>query len=349
MITERNFKDMITIVLIVGIFILGYMIIKPLIMPILFAVFLAYVFYPLNKKLTTKVKNETLSTSIIFVGLFAIIITVLIVLLGQFTSQAVDLYLKFQKTDLTTILKSILPSFISNIALSDSLSGSLNTFISNFIAEGIKEFNSFILNLPVILLKFFVFGFVFFFALRDGKKTLLFLKDLSPLKPEVEKQFFQHFNDITFSVLVGQVVVGIIQGITAGIAYFVLDVPNALVLTLITAITSVVPFIGAWIVWVPVDIYLFTTGNSTAALFLLVYGTFIVSLIDNFLRPILVSRRTKISSAVVIIGMIGGLLVFGMMGLLIGPLILGYILLILELYKKNKNENIFLQQNAPVP
>ena len=125
------------------------------------------------------------------------------------------------------------------------------------------------------------------------------------------------------------------QGLVAGIGYFILGVPNAIFLTILTIIASIIPVVGSWLIWVPVDIYLFATGHFWAGIILLIYGTFLISLIDNFIRLIIVSRKTQINQGIVMIGMIGGIFVFGVIGLIIGPLILAYVLLVLELYRKH--------------
>jgi predicted PurR-regulated permease PerM len=133
--------------------------------------------------------------------------------------------------------------------------------------------------------------------------------------------------------------------LAAGIGYLIFGVPSALLLTLFTIFVSIIPFVGAWLGWVPVDIYLFSAGRVDAAIGLLIYGLIVVSLIDNVLRTIIISRRTKLNSAIVLIGMIGGLLAFGVLGLIIGPLVLAYVLLVIEIYKKRtQSESILFEK-----
>ena len=165
------------------------------------------------------------------------------------------------------------------------------------------------------------------------------------MKKDVQTRFFQHFKDITNSVLIGQVVVGIIQGVVAGIGYFIFGVPNALLMTLITMIIGIIPIIGPWLVWIPIDIYLFSIDRTGAGLGLFIYGLFLINWVDTIIRPMIVARRTQINPAIVLIGMIGGLYVFGILGLIIGPLILGYVILIFELYrKKSYGDNIMFKK-----
>lgn len=347
MFNKINFKGLITLLLVAGVFILAFIIIKPILVPIIYGILLAYIFYPIYKFLLKKIKNKNLTAIIVCFGLLIILLIISFLIFQHLFSQIIDFYLSIQKFDFTKIADKLLPKFISTSEISASISGYLSNYISTLIENFLKMFREFIFDLPVVLLKLFIVIFVFFFSLRDGEKAVEFVKSLSPLKKETEDRFFSHLKDITNSVLLGQIVVGIIQGLAAGIGYFIFGVSNALLLTSITIITSMIPIIGAWIVWVPVDIYLFATGNSGAGIGLLIYGILLISTIDNVIRFIIVSKRTKINSVIVLLGMIGGLFVFGFLGLIIGPLVLAYVVLIAELYVKNsvKDGLIFNQEN----
>ena len=333
MFNKIDFKNMISAILIIGLFILAIMIIRPVAMSILFGILLAYIFYPLYKYLLNKIKNENLSAFIICLGLIIIILIIVSFIFTSLVKQALSLYLSLQNTDLSTIITNISPKFLSS-ELSETFAGSLSTFISNFLANALSKFTSFVLNLPIILLQLFIVVFIFFFSLRDGKKGVEYLKSLSHLGKETQEKFFKQFKGITNSVLIGQVIIGILQGLIAGIGYFIFKVPNAIILTILTMFVGIIPLIGPWLVWVPVDLYLFATGRTGAGIGLLIYGLIIVSWLDTLIRPLIVSRKTEINSAIVIIGMVGGLFVFGLLGLIIGPLVLAYILLIIELYRK---------------
>jgi len=341
MLSEKNFKTIITIGIILVLVILTFLIIKPIIFTIIFGTLLAYVFSPGYKWLRNKIKSANLSAFIICLGVLLIILVPVIIIFSSLFDQAIEVYLSLQNIDLSNIARQILPES----EFSATFAGSLNGFIAERLADAISGFGSFIVNLPLNLLKLFLILFVFFFTLRDGEKAIQYLKSLSPFKKETESKFFKHFKDVTFSVLIGQIIVGVAQGIIAGIGYFIFGVPNALFLTLLTMIAGVIPLIGPWLVWVPVDVYLFASGNSGAGLGLLIYGLLIINWLDTIIRPLIVSRRTKMNSAIVIIGMIGGLIAFGILGLIIGPLILAYILLIIDMYRKNKiSEDIFFKK-----
>lgn len=347
MFDKNNFKTIISIVLILGLFVLAWMVIEPIIFAIISGILLAYILYPFYTWVLKKLKKEFLSALLVCLLLLIVIFVSTGIILGILVKQAINLYLVLQTMDLSQLLTKILPNFLST-ELSSTIAGSLNTFISKALAYSLSKSGDFILNLPVILLQLFVAIFIFFFALKDGKKAVEYIKSLDLLEKENQDKFFVQFKNVTHSVLIGHVVVGIIQGLIAGIGYFIFKVPNALLLTFFTMLVAIIPFIGAWLGWIPIVLYLFAIGRTEAGIGLLIYGVLIVSLIDNVLRTVIVSKRTKINSAIVIIGMIGGLFVFGVLGLIIGPLVLAYVLLVIEIYRKKniKGESIIFKECA---
>ncbi len=336
---KNNFKNIINFVLITILFILAAMVIYPIVYSIIYGILIAYLFYPLHKWLTKKIKNEIISALFVCIGLLIILTAITILLFGAVFNQAVSFYLLLQKLDMVETIRNILPNFITSSGVSENIISSIGKQISNLVANYLQSFTNMITNIPVIILQIAVVIFTFFFALKDGDKVIEYFKSMSPLKKETEEKFFKQFKDITNSVLIGQIFVGIIQGIAAGIGYFIFGVNNATLLTFVTIIMAIIPIIGAWIVWIPVDIYLFATGKTGPAIGLLIYGALVITWIDNAVRTIIVARKTKINLWVITIGMLGGLLVFGFIGLIIGPLILAYVLLVIEVYRKSTIEN----------
>ena len=343
---KNNFKNIINYVLIAGLFILAAMVIYPIVYSIIYGILIAYIFYPLHKWLTKKIKNELISALFVCMGLLIILIAITILLFGAVFNQAVSFYLFLQKIDLVEIIRNILPNFIVSSGVSENIISSISKQVSNLVGNYLQSFTGIITGIPVIILQIAVVIFTFFFALKDGEKAIEYFKTMSPLKKETEEKFFKQFKDITNSVLIGQIFVGIVQGIAAGIGYFIFGVPNATLLTFITIIMAIIPVIGAWIVWVPVDIYLFATGKTGAGIGLLIYGALVVTWIDNVVRTIIIARKTKINLWVVTMGMLGGLLVFGFLGLIIGPLILAYVLLVIEVYRKSTIEDSLIFKKA---
>jgi predicted PurR-regulated permease PerM len=340
MIDKEHFKDLITYILVFALIILGIFIVKPVIVAIVYGLLLAYILYPVHRFVLKKVKNEHLSAFIVCLGLFIIVGIFMAIIIGALFDELIGFYFSLSSADLSSTLTKIFDKLPFPPEIASSLIDNIRSSISNLLLKFLDSFNSFLLELPTIALNFVVFLFVFFFSLKDGEKALSYIKSVSPLKKETEDRFVKRFKDVTNSVLLGQILVGIVQGLVAGIGYFIFKVPNALLLTILSILGSIIPMIGPWVVWLPVNVIMFTTGSSGIAIAFLIYNLFLTSLIDNVLRPLIVSKRTEISTALVVIGMVGGFLVFGILGLIIGPLILAYILLMMEIYKKkNTDEN----------
>lgn len=340
MIQKEKFKDLLTYALLIGLFILAFYIIKPIAASIIYGILLGYIFYPIHIWISKKTNKKNISALIICFGVLIIIIGLAVVLLNSLSKQVIDTYFYVQQIDPVNTLRELLPKVITSSEISEAIVGSLSSSVSGLLAEILSNVSMVIVNFPKILLNLFVVFFVFFFSLRDGEETIEYIKSLSPLAKETNEKFSKQFKGVTSSVLIGQVVIGIFQGLIAGMGYFIFGAPNALLLTLLTMLVGVIPVIGPWLVWIPVDVYLFASGNTGAGIGLLIYGLVLVSWIDTLIRPIIVSRRTRINSGIVLIGMIGGLFVFGILGLIIGPLVLAYVLLVMELYRKKTEESI---------
>jgi len=329
---EKDVKK-ISIILIVGVlFVLAFLIIRPFIVAILSGLLLAYVFNPLYKKINRYIGSKSVAASIvvgvIVLGLIAILWFAAPILI----KQAFGLFVSLQKLNMEEIITKVFPTASSELI--SQLANTLNSATSKAFAVAANYLSNFITELPQMLLNFFILGFVFFFSLRDSGKLIIFMRGISPLNDAKEKVVVKHFEDMTSAVIYGWVIVGIIQGTLAGIGFFMFGVQNALILTLVAIFFSIIPFLGPMFVWIPVGIYMATTGATTPTLIaFLLYNVLIVSLVDNILRSYIVSKRTNVPSAVVLIGMIGGLVIFGIAGLVIGPLILAYLLTLLDSFK----------------
>jgi predicted PurR-regulated permease PerM len=177
--------------------------------------------------------------------------------------------------------------------------------------------------------------FSFFFVLRDKEELILYIQSFLPFPKEVEKRLFKSSKDLTISILYGQIVIGIVQGITVGIGFFIFGVPNAVLITIIAMVAGMFPIVGTTIIWVPVAIYLFIAGNTVNALGVILFGL-IASVIEALFKPIFISRRAKMNSSLVLFGMVGGLLFFGLLGIILGPLILAYLFIVVEAYRNKK-------------
>jgi predicted PurR-regulated permease PerM len=330
---EKDVKRLSTLLLIAILCILAFFVVKPLLIAILSGLLLAYVVYPIYKRILKLLKSQNLAAAIVLLLIIVVIFLPLWFVLPLVINQISELFSQYQTLDAAAIVKSFFPTASERFVTQATLT--LNNLFNNITLYISKALIDFLLNIPYFLIDLFIMSFVFFYALRDAEKLREFVKAISPLSEHNEQVLVGQFKAITDSILFGQIIIGIVQGLCAGLGFAMFGISNGLVLTILAIFFSIIPFIGAWVVWGPVSIYLFASGSTETALAYLAYNLLIVSLVDNILRSYLISRKAKVSPAVVIVGMIGGIYLFNLLGLILGPLILAYLISLLESLDKS--------------
>lgn len=340
---EDNYsKKLISALILVSLLVLSFLVLKSILMSIILAFILAFIFSPIYSFLFRITKSPNLSAFLITALLILIIVLPLWFFTPTIIKQSFNVYDSLQKTDFISPLKKIFPSIFASDQFSSEVGVIVHSFITNSASSLANSLGDLILNFPSLILQITVLLFVFYFVLRDGDKLTDYLKSILPFSKEDKNRFFKSSKEITKSILYGDLIIGTVQGLIMGIGFFLFDIPNALILTLLAVIAGILPIIGTAVIFIPVIIFLIADNALTAALGVLVFGI-ISSNIDNILRPILLSKMTSRHSAVVLTGMIGGVFVFGPLGVIVGPLILEYLIIVLEIHRDSgflsKQEN----------
>ena len=342
---ENYFRKIITAILLVLLIVLSFLVLRPILISIIVALVLVSVFAPVYDWLNKYIKIKTISVLLIIIFLLALILLPLWFLTPILIKQAFTIFQATQQIDFVTPLKSIFPSLFASEQFSVEIGNILASFTTKVANSLVNSLSKIILEFPQLLLQLTVVLFTFFFVLRDKDKVMEYVKSLLPFSKDVEQKLLKYTSGITASLVYGQFVIGILQGIILGIGLFIFQVPNALFLTFLAIIAGVLPIVGTGLVWVPLIIYLFITGNIVSAWGVLAFGI-ISSSIDNFLRPLIVSKRTKINSAILLVSMVGGLFFFGILGLLLGPLIISYLLILLEIYRGKTKPKLIIEESG---
>jgi predicted PurR-regulated permease PerM len=199
------------------------------------------------------------------------------------------------------------------------------SFLVGFASRMTATTAAFLLNLFVML-------YAMFFFFRDGDKILERIFYYTPLSDEDETRMLTQFASITRATVKGTLVIGIIQGALAGIAFWIAGIEGAALWGTIMTILSIIPGIGAALVWVPAVIILFVTGQYLTATLLAAWCAAVVGTVDNFLRPMLVGRDAKMPDLLILIGTLGGLFLFGPIGFIVGPIVCGLFLTVWDIY-----------------
>ncbi len=225
--------------------------------------------------------------------------------------------------------------------------------IQSFLQNGIISFGKSVWNkiytsfitLPSRFIDFFIMVFLLFFLFVDGKRVLNTVRQLLPMKIEHEAFILKTLKDTTDAIVFGQTVTAVLQGIIAGIGFWLFGVPHALLLGVIIGFLAIIPFLGSTIIYVPIAFYFILQGMNMGdngalikGVLLLFYGIVFISSIDNFLKPKIIGDRAKLHPAFVFIGVIGGLALFGIIGFFLGPIIFGLFLSMVQIYKKEKKQ-----------
>lgn len=322
----------------------AYKILFPFIGPLMWAAFLAFLFHPLHVRLTGKLRNRPQSSALLLTLLTFVLFTgPLTALSAAFAAQAGEL-LQFVQTKVADQARSNVSVIQAVPGAPEVLRWLENTFgintaqVRGYAAEAARQTLQTIASLggKVFLgaigtvIGFALMLFVLFFFLRDGEQMINIGRDLIPMRERSKQRLVDHLSSVTRAVVYGSGMTALIQGALVGIAFMIVGLPSPLVFAVITALASLLPFAGSGIVWLPAAIVLATQQRWGAAIFMLIWGAGLVSLVDNFVRPWLVSGRAQVGTLTVFIGVLGGIAAFGTIGLVLGPVILALIIALLQ-------------------
>jgi predicted PurR-regulated permease PerM len=213
------------------------------------------------------------------------------------------------------------------------------TDLANRLVTGAARF---FIALTVIL-------FVVYYVLTDGDRLMAYLRRATPLPPPQVDYLMGEAHRGLKAVFVGQILTSIIQGAVGGIGFLIAGVPGVILWSAIMAILSLLPVVGAFLVWLPAGIFLLVQGKLWQGIFLLAWGLLVVSQVDNFVRPKLIGNRSGIHPLFVLVGVLGGVAAFGFIGLFLGPLLVGVTVSILKVWETDYLDPKILTQEEPPP
>lgn len=336
-------KKMVLGLLIVIVFVLLIIGLREYVAAIFAGLIISYAFYPLFKYLNKWIKNDYASAGItIFLSIIILIIP-LAILSGLFVNQSVDYINYLNENNVFSKMSTELKEQPFTVGLYDliqdqEIRASIKGMIKNGISMIAGNIPSIVGSLSSFLIKFFVAFVVMFFALIDKGKFLNFVKNFLPFKKSNLNKLEKESKNIINTVVYGMVLVAIIQGIVGGIGFFIFGLKGPILWGFAMAIASLIPIIGAFIIWVPASIYLMASGNLYSGIGLFIYGAVIISLSDNLSRMKIFGSLGKIHPLVTLFGILIGLPYLGIIGLVIGPLTVALFMNFLKIYKEEHIE-----------
>lgn len=330
---EKWFFIMVTAVVVY----LFWQIIQPFALVLLTAAVVAIVLAPIDRRINKHLKHPRLSAAILSIGVVILVFVPLLLIALVMVRQASDLLqnslgdngwvASFQTIFLP--LLSFLPENIQVYILAYDFQ-ELGATVGKWAIQNIGSIFSSATNL---LLNTFLFFIALYYLIVDREKLQDEVLALSPLRDSLDKKMFKRVVATVRSVVFGVLILSFIQGGLAAIGLSIFGVPGALIWGAATALAALVPVIGSALVLAPAVLFLFFTGSTTAAIGLLIWSVILVGLADNFLGPYLIKGTTNMHAFLVLLAVLGGIQLFGFIGIIIGPTILAAFLALIELYK----------------
>ena len=343
---------LITLLLSALIVYLMYLIMVPFFVPIFWAVVFVILFYPYYKWLLKRFKERKWLASLVACASIAVFLIVPMAIIG--TAVANELLNLFQWAE--RYMKALsgrahkspvffIPYIENFLSQYIDISGlDIRSFFANSVKQAAKYagegMTGFIKNIGSFAFHIVLAFFTMYFLFRDGDRLFAVVKDLVPLSEPDKKKIINKNRAVISATINGGLLVGAVQGLLGGVAFWFLGLPTPVLWGFVMFLFSFLPSFGTAIVWAPAAIYLLIIGSYTKGVVLLLWGAFIIGLIDNFLRPIIVSGRTNLHPLLLFFSILGAVNAFGLIGIIAGPLILSITQALVELYQeylKSKN------------
>lgn len=313
---------------------LCYGMVAPFLPALAWALALAVLFSPLQRRLEILIKHPGLAAllSIALIGLIVVVPGSFVAqqLVVQVAKGAQRIQIETQSGDWQRLIEAQ-PRLVPLVAWVEQrvdLPGVVETLTSKLTAAA----GPFVRGSAYQLIGFCLTFYLLFFFLRDRRAALAALRDLSPLADLEMDRLLLRVDDTILATVYGTLAVAAVQGLLGGLMFWWLDLPAPLLWGLVMSLLAVVPVLGAFVVWMPAAVFLVLEGSPGKALILIAWGMLVVGTIDNLLRPILVGNRLKLHTVLAFISLVGGLILFGAAGLIVGPVILTVTTVLLEIW-----------------
>ena len=323
-------------------------VLQPFYGAILWAIVIAVIFAPVQRRLLASMNGrQSLAAAVTVLIIIAIVILPLAMVATSLVQEASSLVAKIQSGEynfgsyLQRVLDA-LPAWATGLIERFNLTdfSGLREQLKAGLMKGGQVLAPQALNIGIntfdFLIGFGIMLYLLFFLLCDGRALAERIKEAIPLHSDQKAALFTRFADVLRATVKGGILVAIVQGALGGIAFWFLGIHAALLWAVLMAFLSLIPAVGATLIWLPVAIYFLATGAVWQGIGLILYGVLVIGLVDNVLRPFLVGKETKLPDYVVLISTLGGIEVFGLNGFVIGPLIAAMFMVSWEIFSASR-------------
>ncbi|MGI8784268.1 MAG: AI-2E family transporter [Acidobacteriota bacterium] len=330
-------------------------VLEPFFTPLVFAVILATLFFRTYEKLSKRMgRRPNAAAAVMCLGITLVIILPLVALLIIVSQQIVDTYQNLQggmqgtladfQAGRGTLGRAVESAeralHLDRAETREGIKSALQTAGAFMAAHSLGILG----GLAGLIMDFFITIFTLFFLFRDGRTLRKELGECVPLAPEYKERILESFAEVIRATFISTYVTGLVQGVLAGLIYWILGVPHAVLWAATTAVFSLVPVIGTAAVWVPITLFLMLTGHVVKGLVLVAAGSLLIGMVDNVVRPLVIQGTSKgMHVLLIFFGVLGGLSVFGFSGLVLGPVVVGLLLVFMDIYKTEFKDDLKLQ------
>ncbi len=342
----------------IGVCILFLWVISPFFDTLIFASLVAVIFYPMQKWLMKLMNGRRGIPAFITTLSVLLILLAPLVLLSIYTAQeAIEAFIvleyKLNAFDFSTLKKitdiPYLGVWLDNLSQEYGFQALLPTEEFDFITaikDLAESITGFIVNQAGAIFRgvsdwvvqLFIFLITVYYFFRDGDKVSAYMKKISPLPEQYEDEIESKLRDSTYAVVVGNFGTGLIQGLAGGIGFAIAGIEQAILWGTMMAFASLIPYVGATVIWIPAALSLLFVGNIFWGVFLTIWGFVVVASLDNIVRPFLIGGQAKMHSLATFLVVLGALIIFGIKGIVYGPLILSLTITVVHIYEKEYKE-----------
>lgn len=314
----------------------------PFFYPIFWAAVIAIVFYPAYQLLQRHIKYPNLNSTLMILIVLAVLIIPLILLSLLVVNESIKLFSNISQYDVLPNKQSVsddITRWAGQLGL-EEYAETIRTKWAQYAQSSSKIVGSYLIGAAKsitqisarFLIMFFFMLYTLFFFFRDGERMIRRIMHLSPLGDKYEGMLIEKFTSAIRATLKGTFIVGGVQGIIGGILFWITGVPGAFVWAVIMTAAAIIPAVGPFIIWVPAGIFMLAFGHVWQGVTILAVGVGIISTIDNVLRPMIVGKDIEMHPVIVLFSTLGGILMFGISGFIIGPVIAALYMAVVSIY-----------------
>ena len=350
--TDNRFSNVLFYGVVLCLAYLVFRVFQPFLVPLGWAAVFGVIFYALNKRMERQ-WGRTRSAALITLGVTVILIVPVLLLSAMFVREGIAAARNIQTAvagggyGWLNHAWDWLSSHIAAEGVTVDLPGLVRQGASRAGEYMAAELGAVIRNIVLFLFELFVMLFALFYVLRDGDSILNRLRHLLPFEETMTDRMLAEARELIFASVTTSLVIAAVQGILCGGAFAIVGLGSAVFWGVVMGFLSLLPVVGAWPVWIPAAIYLFSTGHVVRGVILIAICGALGATIDNILRPVLLGGRASLNGLLVFISVLGGIAVFGVLGVVLGPIVVATAVGILDVY--SGNDVAASAPEAPVP